>query len=273
MPLNVNSNVNSLFAQHNLYKSNTIVNKALERLSSGKRVNRAGDDAAGLAIAQSLDAQIRGLEQAARNTSDGVSLVQTADAALSGSVEIVQRIRELTVQAANDTNSPQARSAIQAEVDQLGAELGRISGTTSFNGVNLLDGSFAGQSLQVGAGAGETVEVNIGNVGLAALGLNGLDVTTQSGATSTLTALDNALNTLGEARAGLGAVQNRLEGTLENLGAAAENAAASRSRIVDADFAAQAAERIRGQLLERASIAVLGQANVSAKAALGLLSS
>jgi flagellin len=271
MPIQINSNINSLVAQKNLLRGDSIMSRALERLSSGKQVNSAKDDAAGLAIAQALDAQLRGLEQAARNTNEGISLAQTADAAVSGGADILQRMRELSVQAASDTNSPEARGAIQAEMDQLASELGRIGGTASFNGMNLLDGSFAGRAIQVGANAGQTVEINIDNLSPAALGVNSLDVATQAGASNALSAIDVALGKLGETRAGLGAVQNRLEGGLANLSAAAENAAASKSRIIDADFAAETAERIRGQILERASIAALGQANISPRAALGLL--
>ena len=271
MVQNVTSNLNQLLIQKNLAKNQGIANKALEKLSSGKKINRSADDAAGVAIAQQLDSQLKGLERAARNASDGVSLIQTADAAIGQETEIVQRVRELTVQAASDLNSPAARDAIQTEINQLTGELGRITGTTSFNGKNLLDGSLSGQTLQVGPDGGQTVELSVGDLGPSALGISGLDVTTQAGAQNALGALDTALNTLGNARAGLGAVQNRLETTVENLNASSENVAAAKSRILDADFAAQVANQIRGQILEQAGIAAMGQANVSAKNAMALL--
>jgi flagellin len=271
MPININPQPGSLSIQKNLAASGKAMSQALERLSSGQRINQSADDAAGQAIAANLDAQLRGLEQATRNTQDGVSLVQTADAAIGRQTDMLLRMRELTVQAGSDILSPQARGAIQAEIDQLGAEIGRVADTTNFNGKNLLDGSLNGQALQVGADAGQTIEVNVGDTRPAATGIDALDVTTAAGAQDALATIDNALGTLGETRAQLGSLQNRLETTIENLGAAAENTAASHSRIVDADFAREVSDQLRAQILEQVGIATLGQANVSAQAALSLL--
>jgi len=380
MALVINTNVMSLNAQRNLTTSGSQLATALQRLSSGLRINSAKDDAAGLAITERMTSQIRGLNQAVRNANDGISLAQTAEGALGEIANNLQRIRELAVQASNASNSQSDREALNAEVQQLLAEIDRVANTTQFNNVKILDGSFTGQVFQVGANAGETISVGaiidantaaIGSVDVAkstinvssltdfntaiaagGLTINGVDigaidaassadhraqqlisainakyaetgvsaelsadgtqivltgagnieiagstndaavagwanddtiaaaptsgistlnVTTFGDAQTAIRQVDEALTQINSARADLGAVQNRFVSVVANLQTAAENLSASRSRILDADFAAETAALTRAQILQQAGTAILAQANAVPQNVLSLL--
>ena len=277
MPQMINTNVASLTAQRNLNTSSAAQSVALQRLSSGLRINSAKDDAAGLAISERMTSQIRGLNQAARNASDAISLAQTAEGALGSIGNNLQRMRELAVQAANGTNSASDRTALKAEADMLAAEVTRIATQSNFNGIALLDGNFAATDFQVGADKGETIEVaaiadmKATNLGTAALKVSAVDISTAAGAEDGIEALDAALTTVNSARASLGAVQNRFESVISSLQTASESMSASRSRIMDADFAAETASLTRGQILQQAGIAILSQANSAPQNVLALL--
>lgn len=246
--------------------------KAMERLASGLRINRAADDPAGLAISERMRGQIRGLRQAQRNALDGISLLQTAEGALNESHAILHRMRELAVQAATDTNSDADREHIQMEMDQLIAELTRIGDTTEFNTMPLLDGSFTGKKLHIGANSGQNVEVNIGDMRADALGVGpGLSVLTQGDADAAIGTIDDAIRAVSSQRSSLGAMQNRLEHTVNNLGTTAENLQAAESRIRDVDMAEAIMEFVRQQILTQVSIAMMAHANASAQMVLQLL--
>lgn len=270
--LAINTNVMSLNAQRNLSTSAGELATSIERLSSGLRINSAKDDAAGLAIAERFTAQIRGLNQAARNANDGISLAQTAEGAMEEISNNLQRIRELAVQSANGTNSASDRAALQAEVAERLNEIDRIATQTDFNGTTLLDGSFAAVDFQVGANAGDTVTITaINDMQIAGLGVGAVDISSAAGAATAITAVDTALDTVNGDRAYLGAIQNRFESTIANLQTTSENLAASRSRIEDADFAAETAALTRGQILQQAGTAMLAQANSAPQGVLSLL--
>lgn len=245
--------------------------KAMEKLASGQRINRAADDPAGLAISERMRAQIRGLRQAQRNALDGFSLLQVAEGALNESHAILHRIRELAVQAASDTYSDEDLKHIQAEIDQLIEELTRIGTTTEFNTMPLLDGSYSGMRIHVGANSGQYIEVSIGDMRAGALGLAGLNVLTREDADAAIGIVDDAIKAVSSQRSSLGALQNRLEHTVNHLGTTAENLQAAESRIRDADMAAAMMEFVRYQILTQVSIAVMAQANASAQMILQLL--
>ncbi len=381
----INTNISSLTAQRNLSSSQSSLATSMQRLSSGMRINSAKDDAAGLAISERMTSQIKGLTQASRNANDGISLAQTAEGALGTIGNNLQRIRELSVQSRNATNSTDDRAALQKEVAQLKSEIDRVANTTSFNGTKLLDGSFTNQSFQVGADQGQTIDVaNIADSNIAALGswtsastttytqttaaaaatvpadafsmaINGvtvnvgalagrnaadavtalqtaftaakagnaalanvtmtagavtstdpsltiggltnvggvvagttagtatvvagtaqtgfatLDVSTVAGADNAMLAMDAALKSVNAARADLGAIQNRFESVVSNLATTTENLSASRSRIQDADFAAETASMSRSQILQQAGTAMVAQANQLPQSVLSLL--
>ena len=262
----INTNILSLNAQRNLSNTSSALQTSLQRLSSGLRINSAKDDAAGLAISERFTTQIRGLNQAARNANDGISLAQTAEGALAEVTNNLQRIRELAVQSANATNTADDRAALNAEVQTLMTEIGRVAADTTFNGVNLLDaaGTF---SFQVGANAGQRVDVTTVDVSGIITG----DVLDVANSDAMMTAVDTALGTVNGARADLGAAQNRFESIVRSVQTTAENLAASRSRIMDADFAAETASLTRAQILQQAGIAVLAQANAAPQSVLSLL--
>ena len=275
--MRINHNVAALNAWRNLSQTNSLLNKSLERLSSGLRINRAADDAAGLAISEKMRAQIAGLQTAQRNAQDAISLIQTAEGALNETHSILQRMRELVVQAANGTNTTTDRQQIQAEIDQLIAELDRIADTTEFNTQKLLDGNFNG-NFQIGANAGQTINVTIADMHASALGTSGtVDTIDVSGASPTfdtyIQILDEAINQVSTERANLGAVQNRLEHTIANLGVAVENLQAAESRIRDVDMALEMANFTRNQILLQSGTAMLAQANAIPQAVLQLLGS
>lgn len=347
MGLQINTNIAAMNAYRNLSSTQGSMATSLERLSSGLRINRAADDAAGLAISEKLRAQANGLNQATANAQDGISLIQTAEGALNESHSILQRMRQLAVQAANDTNSDADRTQIQKEVTALGTELDRLSGSTEFNTKKLLDGSFSGK-FQVGANAAQSIDVSIGNMDMAALGLsagfaatsangaaasaftgstptgnftinsgdvfdsaglkvgtyasntvtftdsslgtvafdkdatdaggagsfsitNGVDVSSQAAASASISSIDAAINTVSGQRADLGAVQNRLQHTVNSLSVAAENASAAESRIRDTDMAKEMTAFTRSQILQQAGVSMLAQANSAPQSVLKLL--
>jgi flagellin len=276
MALVINTNVASLNAQRNLSTTQLQLSKSMERLSSGLRINRAGDDAAGLAISQNMQANIRSMNQAVRNANDGISLVQTAEGALNETSNILLRMRELATQAANGVLSSSQRDNIQVEFGNLQQEIDRISAVTDFNGKKLLNGDLsAGTSLQVGTGttSNDTVSVTVGKADTATLsvGSSSAAVSTQAAAQASLTAIDSAIQLVSTARGNLGAVQNRLQSTINNLQVAVENTSAANSRIVDVDVAAETANMTKAQILAQAGVSVLSQANQSPQLALKLL--
>ncbi len=276
----INTNVAALGAQRALAKTSLELSTALQRLSSGMRINSAKDDAAGLAIAERLTSQVRGYNQAIRNAGDGISLSQTAEGGIEAITNALQRIRELAVQSANYTNTAADRTAITAEVDQLKAEINRVAVQTSFNGTALLNGSFSGGgNFQVGANASEVIQVGgIADLQTAALGTAGLkisaiSVATQADSTAALAAIDAAITQVTNERAEIGASINRFEQTISNLRVTVENVTSARSRIQDADFAAETAALTRLQILQQSGMAVLSQANQIPQGVLALLRS
>ncbi|GAC37567.1 flagellin N-terminal helical domain-containing protein [Paraglaciecola psychrophila] len=273
MSLFVNTNVSSLNATRQLFTSNNNLNTAFERLSSGFRINGAKDDAAGLQISNRLTTQILGLDQAVRNANDGISLSQTIEGALAETTSALQRIRVLAVQSQNGINSSSDRVALQKEVTALKNEMSRIASTSQFGGVNVLDGAFSSAFL-VGANAGQTISVNVERIGgFGASGLNVADVSvlTEGQASAAMNAVTEAISIIDAKRADLGALQNRFQSTIRNLSNISENVSAARSRIRDTDFAVETAELTRWQIIQQASITVLGQANQRPQAALQLL--
>jgi flagellin len=275
MSLRINQNVAALNSYRNLNITQGQMAKSLEKLSSGFRINRAADDAAGLAISEKLRGQVGGLNAAVGNAQNGISLIQTAEGALNESTAILQRVRSLAVQSASDTNTDADRALIQEEVGQLVKELDRISGTTEFNTRALLNGSLAtgGLTFQIGANSGQVLNVTIGNMGSGSTGLNvaTLSVASQTFASAAITAVDAALTKVSTERAKLGATQNRLEFTVNSLNVAAENLAASESRIRDTDMAKEMTNFTRSQILSQAGTAMLAQANQVPQGVLSLL--
>jgi flagellin len=271
----INTNVMSLTAQRNLNASQGDLSTAIQRLSSGLRINSAKDDAAGLAIATRMTSQINGLNQAVRNANDGISMAQTTESALGEVTNNLQRIRELAVEAANGTYSTADRAALDVEVQQRLAEIDRIASKTTFNGQNVLDGSLGNVDFQVGANVGDTVTVDFSTIDAttATLGVNGIGVTgaTSANANAAITAVDAALTSVNTARSTLGAVQNRFQSTVANLQSISESTASSRSQIQDADFAAETAAMSRAQILQQAGVSVLSQANAMPQTVLKLL--
>ncbi len=270
MGLRINTNVPALNAARVLRRSTLDLNKTLERLSSGLRINRAADDAAGLAIAEAFRSIVRGSNVAQRNAQDGVSLVQTAEGALSETTNILQRIRELAVQAANGTQSNDNRSAINTEVQQLLEQIDKIATQTEFNGIYILS---ATQSviLQVGAYSGQVLTIAVSGAKTNDLGVNAINVATQTGAVAAIATIDSAIKSVNTLRATLGAYQNRLEFTINTLAIQEENSAASESAIRDADIALETVRFTRNQILVNAGTAVLAQSNVVPQTALQLL--
>lgn len=271
MGLQINTNVAALNSYRNLTGTQGSMQTSLERLSSGLRINRAADDAAGLAISEKLRSQVNGLNQAQANSQDGVSLIQTAEGAMNESHSILQRMRTLAVQSASDTNTNSDRAQIDKEIKALVSELDGIASRTQFNGMTLTDGSFSGKSLQIGANSGQTMTVSISSIGSASLGVSGIDLATQTGAVAALASIDGAINNVSGNRADLGALQNRLDHTIKNLGVSAENLAASESRIRDTDMAKEMTNFTRSQILQQAGTAMLAQANQSSQGVLRLL--
>ncbi len=273
MGLRINTNLAALAAQRNLSAVTTRLAGNFARLSSGLRIATAADDAAGLGISERMRAQIRSLTVASRNAQDGISLVQTADGALAEVDGNLIRMRELAVQAANGTLSSVDRAALDTEFQALTQEIARVAGQTSFNGVQLLDGSSAALALQVGAQAGQTISVALGDVTTTQLGLNGLSVASTGGAQSALAALDAALDDVTSARGVFGATQNRLESSIRSILSSRDNLAAAESRIRDVDMALETADLLRNQILQQSAISVLAQANAQPQLVLQLINS
>ncbi|HNR30630.1 MAG TPA: flagellin [Candidatus Hydrogenedentes bacterium] len=270
MGLRINTNVSALNTARILRKSTLQLNKSLERLSSGLRINRAADDAAGLAIAEGFNSVVRGARVAQRNSQDGISLVQTAEGALSETTNILQRIRELAVQSANGTNSTQNREALDAEVLQLLAQIDTIALDTEFNGLRVLS-SAQTVTLQAGARPGQTLLVVVEGAKTDDLGVNPVSISTQALAVSAISTVDLAIQSVSTVRSRLGAIQNRLEFTINTLAIQEENSAASESAIRDADIARETVDFTRNQILVTAGTSVLAQANIIPQTALQLL--
>ena len=273
-----------MVVQHNMQAANTnrqlgittgLQAKSTEKLSSGYKINRAGDDAAGLAISEKMRSQVRGLDRASTNAQDGISAVQTAEGALNEVHSILQRMNELATQAANDTNTSTDRSQIQLEISQLGSEIDRIASTTQFNTMNLLDGSFTNKNLQVGSLCGQKIELNISSMKASDIGLGAagaaLNVSSFSKAGNSMSLIQAAIDKVSEQRANLGAVQNRLEHTIANLDTSSENTQAAESRIRDTDMAKEMVTYSKNNILSQAGTAMLAQANQSTQGVLALL--
>ncbi len=269
-----------MVVQHNLSAMNTnrqlgIITDAqagaTEKLSSGFKINRAADDAAGLAISEKMRSQIRGLDRASANAQDGISLIQVAEGALNEAHAILQRMNELATQAANDTNTSTDRDAIQQEINQLTSEINRIQSTTQFNTMNLLDGTFIGKNLQVGAISGQGISISISNMDAASLGVSGLKVSSFSIAGAAMKAVQAAIEKVSKQRSKLGAIQNRLEHTINNLDTSSENTSAAESRIRDTDMAEEMVEYSKNNILAQAGQSMLTQANQQTQGVLSLL--
>jgi flagellin len=271
MSLSVQTNVAAMGAHRNLVSTSDKLSKSMERLSSGYRINRAADDAAGLAISQKLQAQVGGLGQAQRNAQDAVSLVQTAEGSMSEVQSMLQRVRDLAVQYNNGTLSSSDKAAITGEVAQLCSEISRIASQTKFNGISLLNGG-GGINFQVGADDGETITVSARNLfgGASTFDIDSTVFTFGSG-TVTLASIDTAINNVSSARATFGAVQNRLEHTLNNLTNYQENLSASKSQIQDVDMASEMVNFTKLQILQSAGTSMLAQANQAPQSVLKLL--
>jgi flagellin len=271
MGLRINTNIAALNANRQLNRTTSRLNKSLERLSSGLRINRAADDAAGLAIAEGLGSRVRGLRVAQRNAQDGISLVQTAEGALSETTNILQRMRELAVQAASGTLSTANRSSIQAEVDELLSQIDDIASDTEFNGVVLMTTTTT-ITIQAGADLGQTLAVTISGADSADLAISSSFAVSSAAAASTaIQQIDSALATVNANRGTLGAQQNRLEFTINTLAIQEENSAASESAIRDANLALETIEFTRNQILIAAGTSILAQANLVPQTALQLL--
>lgn len=267
----IGTNVSALRTSYASNQAEMGLAKSIERLSTGRRINSASDDAAGNAIATRMTSEVRGLNMAIRNANDGISLAQTAEGGMNEITNMLQRMRELSVQSANGTLSNGDRTNLQTEVTALIAQIGDVASRTEFNGVALLDGTNASVSIQTGSNASETVSIALTDVDATALAVNALDISTATGATSALTALDTALDTITTAQASLGASQNRLQTTVSNLSDRVANITESRSRIEDVDFSAETTELAKNQILSQASTAMLAQANQSQQSVLSLI--
>jgi flagellin len=270
----INTNVMSLNAQRNLSASSGALATSMQRLSSGLRVNSAKDDSAGLAIAERMNAQVKGMNVAIRNANDGISLAQTAEGALGKVGDSLQRMRELAVQSANATNSTSDRTNLNAEYSQLAQEVTRVLTGTKFNGTDLLS-TAASQTFQVGANNVATDKITINttalNSGTGVAAVTGGNISTAASALTQMDSLDTAINEITTARATFGAVQNRFDSVIANLQVASENQSASRGRIMDADFATETSNLSRGQILQQAGTAMIAQANQLPQGVLSLL--
>lgn len=269
-----------MVVQHNLTAMNTnrqlgittsAQAKSTEKLSSGYRINRAGDDAAGLTISEKMRSQVRGLNKASDNAQNGVSLIQTAEGALNEAHSILQRMNEISTQAANDVNTSADRAAIQAEIDSLATELSRISSTTQFNTMNLLDGKFTNKNLQVGALSGQAISISIKAMDAKTLGVASLEVSSFTSAGAAMNAVQKAISTVSEQRSALGAIQNRLEYTINNLDTTSENTSSAESLIRDTDMASEMVNYSKNQILAQAGQSMLAQANQANQGVLSLL--
>ena len=280
MPIMINTNVSSINAQRFLSSNTNALAKSQERLSSGYRINKAGDDAAGLALSEKLRTQIRGSQKASDNVQDGINVMNIADGAMQGITDYLQRMRELAVQAGNDTYSSAQRSSMKSELNQLVSGITQISDSTQFNGIFLLSGASqaTGMRIQLGAGNSSSIDVlKVGAEGIfadidaTALSVGALKVDTATNALSAISSLDTAITTVNTRRGKIGALTNRLETTANTLATNVENTSASESRIRNVDVAAESAALTRNQILQQASAAMLGQANQTPQLALQLI--
>ena len=280
----INHNFSAMYANRQEGINNNNLQVSMEKLSSGMRINRAGDDASGLAVSEKMRSQIRGLNQASRNVSDAVSFIQTTEGYLQETTDILQRIRELAVQSANGIYSDEDRAQIAVEVSQLVAEVDRIASSAQFNGMNMLTGRFSKDSnsvmqFQVGANVDQNIRVYVGAMTSESLGLRGqqgeesnvISVANPEESNMTISTIDEALNTVSKQRADLGAYQNRMELAQKGINIAAENLTASESRIRDVDMATEMVEFSKNQILSQASVAMLAQANSQSQTVLALL--
>ena len=273
----INTNVKALVATSSLVKNGRTMANTMESLSTGSRINKASDDAAGLSIRENMTAQIRGLNAAVRNANDAISMLQTADGALNEVADMLQRMRELGTLAQNDTYSTAQRVSMNDEFAQLQSEIDRIADNTQWNGMNLLDGTggnWGGGSLftfQVGANAGQTISVAIAGMGIASLGISAVSIGTVTDARDAVTALDDAISVLNTRRSVLGSVINRLTHAVDNLTNVSQNATESRSRVTDTDYATATSELARTQIIQQAATAILAQANQQPQMVLSLL--
>ncbi len=283
----INHNMSSMYANRTLGVSGTQIQDNIEKLSSGQRINRAGDDASGLAVSEKMRSQIRGLNQAERNIQNGVSFIQTTEGYLQETTDILQRIRELAIQSANGIYTDEDRMQIQVEVSQLVAEVDRIASQAQFNGMNMLTGAFANDSasnrimqFQIGSNMDQNTRVFIGTMTAQALGLKGVQgvegeavsIAAPETANTTIGSVDEALKTVSKQRADLGAYQNRFEMAANGVAIAAENLQAAESRIRDTDMASEMVDFTKNQILTQAGTAMLAQANVQSQNVLALLS-
>lgn len=267
----INHNITALNTHRQLGSATNAQSKSMEKLASGMRINKAGDDAAGLAISEKMRGQIRGLDQASRNAQDGISLIQTAEGALNETHDILQRMRELAVQGGNDTNVTADRTAIQDEMNTLMSEVDRIASTTEFNTQNLLGGSFSG-TFQIGANKGQVINLAISSMDTTGLGISGnISVGSNVLSSGSISALDKAIETVSTQRSKLGANQNRLEHTINNLGTSSENLTAAESRVRDVDMAKEMMSQTKSSILSQAAQAMLAQANQQPQGVLQLL--
>ena len=273
MALRINQNISSINAQRGLTQVTSRLEKNFQRLTTGLRISTASDDAAGLGISERLRAQTRSLTQAQRNANDGISLVQTAEGALNEVSSILIRMRELSIQASNGTASDGDKDTLDQEFQDLISEVDRISQSTEFNTVMLLDGSQASINFQVGSGtaASDTISVDLDSALSSDLGINTLDISSAGSATSAISAIDTAIDSVSALRGDLGAAQNRLSSTISNLGVSIESLSAAESRIRDVDVAFETADLTRNSILQQAALSILAQANVQPQSALSLL--
>lgn len=267
----INHNMSAIFANRLLHQTDEEMKKSIEKLSSGMRINKAGDDASGLAVSEKLRSQIRGLQQAERNSQDGISFIQVAEGSLQEVHSILHRVRELAIQTANGIYSDVDRLQVQVEVSQLVQEVDRIAETTEFNKFKILDGTMLSTQFHVGANADQRISVNVATMTAQALDIGALNIATVSGSNSALAKVDNAVNIVSKQRANFGAWQNRMEFTERNLAVAWENLQSAESRIRDADMATEVVAFTREQILLESGMSMLAQANLKPKSVLKLL--
>ncbi|MCG9723511.1 flagellin [Shewanella sp. Isolate7] len=271
MAITVNTNVTSMKAQKNLNASGGALATSMERLSSGLRINSAKDDAAGLAISNRLNSQVRGLDVGMRNANDGISVAQIAEGAMQEQTNMLQRMRDLAVQSVNGANSASDRTALQAEITQLATEITAIADTTAFGNTKLLDGTFTAKAFQVGHQGGENISISITDTDATTLAVNALTVDTDINSAAAITAIDAAIATIDGQRSTLGATQNRLAHNISNSANTQANVADAKSRIVDVDFAKETSAMTKNQVLQQTGSAMLAQANQLPQVALSLL--
>lgn len=269
----INNNISAINSYRNLTLIHSEIDKSLEKLSSGLKINRAGDDAAGLAISEKMRAQIKGLDMSVKNGQDAISLIQTAESAMGESHSILQRMREVAVQSSSDSNTTSDRVQLQIEISQLVSEINRIGSTTQFNTMNLLSGKYSSTALKfhLGANKDQTVTINISSMKASALGVSTMSVSSQTGAETAISTLDSAIYKVSGQRAKLGAMQNRLEYAVNNLKVTSENLQAAESRIRDVDMAKEMTTFSKNQIIAQSGTAMLAQANTRPQMVLQLI--